>query len=225
MALLSSKDKKNDNEMSADFYYPTSKKALIIFTRNPELGKVKTRLAKTVGDKTALEIYKFLLNHTEEITRNLKVDKYIFYSENIHKNDLWNPEIFRKKLQRGEDLGMRMQESFSELFAMGYERIVIIGSDIIDLKQKDIENAFEMLVTNSFVIGPAMDGGYYLLGMKSLKKELFQNKNWSTESVLQDSIKDLKDETYYLLPEKNDIDTYEDLKDLDVFQKFLLDVK
>ena len=165
------------------------------------------------------------MNHTEEITRNLKVDKYIFYSENIHKNDLWNPEVFRKKLQRGEDLGVRMQESFSELFAMGYERIVIIGSDIIDLKQKDIENAFEMLEINSFVIGPAMDGGYYLLGMKSLKKELFQNKNWSTDSVFQDSIKDIKDETYYLLPEKNDIDTYEDLKDLDVFLKFLLDVK
>lgn len=224
MALISSKNNQNDNEMSADFYYPTSKKALIIFTRNPEIGKVKTRLAKTVGDKIALEIYKFLLHHTEEITRNLKIDKYIFYSENIHKNDLWNSEIFRKKLQKGEDLGQRMQESFSELFTMGYEKIIIIGSDIIDLTQKDIEHAFERLEINSFVIGPAMDGGYYLLGMKKLKKELFQNKNWSTDSVLQDSLQDIREESYYLLPEKNDIDTYEDLKDLDVFQKFLLDV-
>lgn len=224
MALLSSKDNQNDNEMSADFYYPTSKKALIIFTRNPEIEKVKTRLAKTVGDKIALEIYKFLLHHTEEITRNLKVDKYIFYSENIHKKDLWNPEIFRKKLQKGEDLGERMQESFSELFTMGYEKIILIGSDIIDLTQKDIEHAFESLENNSFVIGPAMDGGYYLLGMKKLKKELFQNKSWSTDSVLQDSLQDIQEESYYLLPEKNDIDTYEDLKDLDVFQKFLLDV-
>ena len=69
MALLSSKHNQNDNEMSVDFYYPTSKKALIIFTRNPELGKVKTRLAKTIGDEAALEIYKFLLSHTEKITK------------------------------------------------------------------------------------------------------------------------------------------------------------
>ncbi len=223
MALLSSKHNQNDNEMSVNFYYPTSKKALIIFTRNPELGKVKTRLAKTIGDEAALEIYKFLLSHTEKITKDLKVDKYLFYSENIHRDDLWNSDVFRKKLQKGEDLGERMQEAFSDLFDMGYERLVIIGSDVLELTQKEIEIAFEILESNSFVVGPAIDGGYYLLGMTRLKKELFRNKNWSTDSVLKDSIEDIKNESYYVLPEKNDIDTYEDLKDLEVFQKYLLD--
>ena len=138
MALLSSKHNQNDNEMSVNFYYPTSKKALIIFTRNPELGKVKTRLAKTIGDEAALEIYKFLLSHTEKITKDLKVDKYLFYSENIHRDDLWNSDVFRKKLQKGEDLGERMQEAFSDLFDMGYERLVIIGSDVLELTQKEL---------------------------------------------------------------------------------------
>lgn len=224
MALLISKNNQSDNETAKDFYFPSSKQALIIFTRNPEIGKVKTRLAKTVGNESALEIYKLLLSHTYEITKSLKVDKYVFYSENIHKHDLWEPEIFRKKLQKGEDLGERMQGAFSELFKMGYEKLIIIGSDIIDLTQKDLENAFEMLEKNYFVVGPAFDGGYYLLGMKSLKKELFQNKNWSTDSVLRDSLENIKGESYYLLPEKNDIDTYEDLKDLIVFHKFILHI-
>lgn len=223
MALLSSRHNQNDNEMSVDFYYPTSKKALIIFTRNPELGKVKTRLAKTIGDEAALEIYKLLLSHTEKITKDLKVDKYLFYSENIHRDDLWNSDVFRKKLQKGEDLGERMQEAFSDLFDIGYERLVIIGSDLLELTQKEIEIAFKILESNFFVVGPAIDGGYYLLGMTRLKKELFRNKNWSTDSVLQDSIEDIKNESYYVLPEKNDIDTYEDLKDLEVFQKYLFD--
>src|SRR5690554_224775 len=91
MALLTSKDTTSDKEMAFDFHFPTSKKALIIFTRNPELGKVKTRLAKSVGDESALNIYKFLVQHTVEVTKNLNVDKYVFYSEEIHKNDAWDP--------------------------------------------------------------------------------------------------------------------------------------
>ncbi|MBK5213253.1 MAG: TIGR04282 family arsenosugar biosynthesis glycosyltransferase [Flavobacteriaceae bacterium] len=221
MGLLSSKDTDGENEMAFDFYFPTSKKVLIIFTRNPELGKVKTRLAKTVGDESALKIYKFLLRHTVEITEKLNVDKYIFYSENIHKDDIWNPDIFRKKLQTGNELGERMENAFSELFAMGYEKVMIVGTDIYELAQKDIEAAFDMLQTNNFVIGPATDGGYYLLGMKELKPEIFKNKNWGTSSVLDATLKDLKNERFVLLEEKNDVDYYEDIKNVDAFQQFL----
>ena len=105
MALLTSNNTSGDNEMAYDFHFPTSKKALIIFTRNPELGKVKTRLAKSIGDESALNIYKFLLKHTVKITEDLNVDKYIFYSETIHRDDIWDVNIFRKKLQSGNDLG------------------------------------------------------------------------------------------------------------------------
>lgn len=221
MALLTSNNIGGENEMAFNFYFPTSKKALIIFTRNPELGKVKTRLAKTVGDESALNIYKFLLNHTVEITEKINVDKYVFYSETIQRNDIWDTDIFRKKLQTGNDLGERMNNAFSEIFGMGYEKAIIIGSDMFDLEKKDLETAFEALQTNHYVIGPATDGGYYLLGMKKLNSELFQNKNWGTDSVLKETLKNLKDEKFVLLEERNDIDYFEDIKNIDAFQKFL----
>ncbi len=207
--------------MAADFYFPSSKKALIIFTRNPELGKVKTRLAKSVGDESALEIYKFLLKHTVAITKNLNVDKYVFYSENIHRDDIWDPEIFRKKLQTGTDLGEKMQNAFSELFEMGYEKVLIVGSDIFELGQSDIENAFEVLQTTETVIGPATDGGYYLLGMKERNVAIFQNKNWGTSTVLKETLSDLRQKKYVLLEERNDVDYYQDIKEIDAFQQFL----
>ena len=207
--------------MARDFYFPTSKKALIIFTRNPELGKVKTRLAKSVGDESALEIYKFLLKHTVAITKNLNVDKYVFYSENIHRDDIWDSEIFRKKLQTGTDLGEKMQNAFSELFEMGYEKVIIVGSDIFELGQSDIENAFEVLQTTETVIGPATDGGYYLLGMKELNATIFQNKNWGTATVLEETLADLGQKKYVLLEERNDVDYYQDIKEIDAFQQFL----
>ncbi len=221
MGLLSSKDTSGDNEMAFDFHFPTSKKALIIFTRNPELGKVKTRLAKSVGDEIALKIYTFLLKHTVEITEKLNVDKYVFYSENIHRDDMWNPDIFRKKLQTGSDLGERMKNAFSDILGMGYEKAIIIGSDMFDLTKNDLETAYDALETTAFVIGPATDGGYYLLGMKELNSDIFQNKTWGTSKVLEATLNDLKDEKYLLLDERNDVDYYEDIKNVDAFQQFL----
>ncbi len=221
MGLLSSKDTSGDNEMASDFHFPTSKKAIIIFTRNPELGKVKTRLAKSIGDENALNVYKFLLQHTVKITEKLNVDKYIFYSESIHRDDIWNPDIFRKKMQSGNDLGERMQNAFSEILGMGYEKVLIVGSDIYELQQRDIEKAFEALENSQFVIGPAKDGGYYLLGMKQMRAEIFQNKIWGTSTVLEETLNDLKEKEYTLLPEMSDVDYYEDIKNVAVFQQFL----
>src|SRR5690606_28561 len=221
MTLHTSKNNADENNLNSDFHLSSSKKALIIFVRNPELGKVKTRLAKSVGDESALKIYKFLLQHTVKITENLNVDKYIYYSETIVQNDIWNPDIFRKKMQNGNDLGERMQNAFEEILGMGYEKVLIIGSDIYELQQKDIDNAFDALEKNQFVIGPAKDGGYYLLGMKNLKTEVFENKNWGTSTVLEETLNDLKEEKYLLLPEMSDVDYYEDVKNVDVFQQFL----
>ena len=81
MGLLSKKDTDSEKDFETEFHFPTSDKALLIFTRNPDLGKVKTRLAGGVGDTAALEIYKFLLQHTVSITQNLSVDKQVFYSD------------------------------------------------------------------------------------------------------------------------------------------------
>jgi hypothetical protein len=197
------------------------KDLLIIFTRNPELGKCKTRLAATVGDEVALEVYLFLLKHTISITEDLPVIKQVHYSIKIRDNDLWNEAAFIKKQQIGDDLGTRMHRAFQQGFEDGYKRIIIIGSDMFDLDQQDLEEAFSALNTNDFVIGPAEDGGYYLLGMRSLKAELFQNKNWGTSSVLKDTLSNLKNEKLHLLLQKNDIDDYEDIMGIEEFHQFL----
>ncbi|MBV1923979.1 MAG: TIGR04282 family arsenosugar biosynthesis glycosyltransferase [Flavobacteriaceae bacterium] len=194
---------------------------LIIFTRNPKLGKVKTRLAKTIGDDSALEIYKFLLQHTREITSDLKVTKQVHYSVKIRNNDLWDENRYSKKQQVGDDLGLRMMFAFQQGFQDGFKKIILIGSDMYDLSQQDIENAFLRLNTHNFVLGPADDGGYYLIGMKQLKESVFLEKSWGTNTVLQDTLLDLKDESIALLPSRNDVDIYDDIKDVEVFEKFI----
>lgn len=203
----------------------STKNLLLIFTRNLELGKCKTRLAKKIGDEAALEIYKFLLEHTVRITKDLKAKKQTFYSEEIWENDIWNNELYLKKLQVGKTLGERMANAFMNGFKVGYERIIIIGSDMYDLSQKDLEAAFDALEQHDFVIGPATDGGYYLLGMKKFKPELFQNKDWGKETVFQSTLADLIDDDIYLLPEKNDVDIYEDIAHIEAFQPFLKHLK
>ena len=220
MAILSTKDTDGDNEISYNFHFPTSKKALIIFTRNPELGQCKTRLAKTIGDENALEVYKYLLNHTASISKDIKADRYVFYSEKIKNEDLWDSGIFRKKLQKGDDLGERMSNAFAELLEMGYEKVVIIGSDLLDLDAELVNTAFAQLDFNDVVIGPALDGGYYLLGLKNLYRNLFENKAWGTSSVLKDTLNDLQSSKIHLLKELNDIDTFEDMKPYDELTKF-----
>lgn len=194
---------------------------LLIFTRNPELGKCKTRLAAKTGNTAALEIYKFLLAHTVSFTKNLGVDKHVYYSEEIWKQDIWDSHAYVKKLQQGDDLGQRMTNAFADGFAAGYKKIIIIGSDMYDLTQADLEEAYKKLDQHNFVLGPAQDGGYYLLGMKKMKESLFLNKDWGKDSVLKDTLADLADENYNLLAVKNDIDHYEDIKDNTAFSPFL----
>ncbi|MDX1279134.1 TIGR04282 family arsenosugar biosynthesis glycosyltransferase [Oceanihabitans sediminis] len=189
-----------------------SKNLIIIFTRNPELGKVKTRLAKTIGDASALHIYSYLLEHTEKTIRNIDSDKAVYYSEEINKEDIWDNATYLKYLQKGEDLGERMLHAFQNAFNNNYEKVIIVGSDLFDLKEKHIEEAFQKLNKRDIVIGPAKDGGYYLLGMKTLNEAIFKDKKWSTSSVFKDTLKDLYKLKIHQLEVLNDIDTFEDMK-------------
>lgn len=186
--------------------------ALIIFTRNPQLGKVKTRLAESIGNEKALEIYLTLLEHTKNITLNLDCDKFVFYDQNIENNDIWLESIYDKKLQFGVDLGTKMQNAFQQLFELGYKNCIIIGSDIFDLKDFHIQEAFFKLQFSDVVIGPAEDGGYYLLGLKKVIPSIFKNKDWGNSSVLSDTLKNLENATIDFLEILNDIDTIEDLE-------------
>ena len=198
---------------------------LLILTRNPELGKCKTRLAATVGDSAALEIYQFLLNHTVSLTKGLSVDKWVFYSEDIWIDDIWDNHLYQKKLQVGKDLGERMLNAFKEGFQAGFDQIIIIGSDMYHLAQKDLEEAFRQLKNHDYVVGPAEDGGYYLLGMKQLNEKLFQNKIWGTDTVLASTLQDMNGAKIALLDERNDVDYYEDIKDIGAFLPFLKHIK
>lgn len=198
-----------------------SKNLLLIFTRNPELGKVKTRLAKSVGDETALEIYKFLLNKTKEVTQNLDSDKAVYYSVKIRENDVWDKNSYQKHQQIGNDLGFRMQHAFQNSFNDNYEKVMIIGSDLYDLTPNNINDAFDKLNTNDVVIGPAEDGGYYLLGMKTLQPNIFENKAWGTSTVRKDTLNDLHKVNVHLLEELNDVDVIEDIENHPAFAHFL----
>ncbi len=190
----------------------------MVFMKNPVKGKVKTRLAATIGNDNALEIYKMLLQQTAFVISTLNnCDKAIFYSDFVDENDLWGEHANQKYLQNGIDLGARMNNAFDFSFKNGYEKIIIIGTDCYDLKSEIIENGFEVLNKSNVVIGPATDGGYYLLGMKQLHQKLFENILWSTENVLNDTIQILKKSqlTYHLLPVLSDIDTEENLHLID----------
>ncbi len=189
--------------------------ALVIFVRNPISGQVKTRLAKDIGDERALEIYLQLLQHTLEITRGLSFRKFIYYADEVSDYDLWSVPGYTKRKQNGNDLGERMLNSFKELFDQGFTRIVIIGSDCLQLKTETLEEAVALLESNAAVIGPARDGGYYLLGLTKFYPDLFIDKPWSTDLVFAKTIADFNQQgiSYALLEELSDIDDSTDLEE------------
>lgn len=187
-----------------------SKNALIIFTRKPELGKVKTRLAKGVGDEKALEVYIHLLKHSAKISSQVDAEKQVWYTNSIEKKDIWNDKIFKKYTQADGDLGNKMKNAFFSNFRNAFEKVVIIGTDLLDIDTNLIKKAFEHLEHYDVVIGPAEDGGYYLLGMNHFIPEVFEDVEWSTSKVLDQTLDKLEHKSVMLLDEKNDIDYKED---------------
>lgn len=188
------------------------KPALIIFVRKPEAGKVKTRLAATVGADAALTIYKKLLDHTYNITAPLSADKYVFYADEMVDDDRWSIGYF-KALQGQGNLGQRMETAFRFLFEKGYDRICIVGSDCFELTTAIVMEAFSLLADKDIVVGPAKDGGYYLLGMKENIKAVFDDIEWSTGNVFLQTEEKIRQQqlTYALLPPLNDVDTEKDV--------------
>jgi uncharacterized protein len=185
---------------------------LIIFYKNLVRNKVKTRLAATIGADKAFEIYKAMVEEINSISQVIKVDKTVYYSDQITKDDVWNSH-FKKELQRGEDLGEKMMNAFKDFFALGYTKAVLIGTDIPSLTEDILNDAFNKLDNNDIVIGPAFDCGYYLIGMKVLHSSLFTDVEWSTSKVLSQTISKIEGSnlSYSLLPRLHDIDEEKDL--------------
>lgn len=190
------------------------KTALLIFQKNPELGKVKTRLAAGIGDLKALEIYRNLIQLTFQEAEKTGFDVLVFHSSFIPETD--GGFGFQAFLQKGKDLGERMENAFHEVFAMGFSKAIIIGTDCPELSTEILLEAESKLETNEVVIGPAEDGGYYLLGMSEFYPELFRSINWSTDSVFKNTIDraEAKSLKTGLLIRLNDLDNEEDLKKL-----------
>ena len=196
--------------------------ALIIFIKNPIRGKVKTRLARTMGDEQALDIYLELTKITRNNVLLLRgVTCYVFYSDFIETEDEWSTIHFEKQLQIGSDLGERMANAF-DFVLKKHTSACIIGSDCPTLSVDILQQSFEKLVVFDCVLGPSTDGGYYLLGLKNKEKDtknndfdlkktlkrLFNDMIWSTDQVLPNTIKRIKEnnQTVSLLPELTDID-------------------
>lgn len=194
---------------------------VIVFAKNPELGKCKTRLAKSIGDEKALEVYQELIQHTATTISNVSSSRAVFYSEEIQTQDLWDDALFQKHLQSQGHLGQKMQAAFEWGFAKGYSKICIVGSDLFELSASDLENAFQELEVNDMVFGPANDGGYYLMGMTRFYEKAFLEKAWSTETVLEKTLNDLEGLSIAFLETKTDIDTVEDLAKHPEFHKYI----
>ena len=185
-------------------------RALIIFVRNPELGKVKTRLAAQIGAEKALQVYEKLLEHTRVVASGTPCAKYVFVTEPLTISR-W--ETFHQENQINATLGERMLHAFELLFARGYNQVVIIGSDCPGLTSSHINAAFESLERDDVAIGPAKDGGYYLLGLKKLYAPIFRDKKWSTSSVFEDTMASIKvlRLSCHVLGMLTDVDEEEDL--------------
>ena len=196
--------------------------ALIIFIKNPELGKVKTRLAATIGNEKALAIFRRLLENIHSKSKLIKADKLLFCSTFIDQDDIWENDIFHKKLQnQSPDLGQRMLSAFMEAQDLGYSKALIVGSDIYEVSTEILQNGFELLEDTETVIGPSHDGGYYAIGFNFEKihsfdflQHIFLNKTWSHENVAQQALDVINSYSYTcnFLPTLSDIDTEEDLK-------------
>ena len=182
--------------------------ALIVFLKNAELGKVKTRLAETVGDHQALSIYRYLVNITKKTINPFTGIKYLYFSSYVDCNDPW--DNVKRRSQTGTSLGQRMLNAFSEVF-QDNSSAIIIGTDCPYLQPQQLNEAKEHLQADKVVIGPATDGGYYLLGMPRFIPELMADIPWSTDAVLNTTIQKLDELQldYVLLEELSDID-YED---------------
>jgi rSAM/selenodomain-associated transferase 1 len=201
----------------------TDTQALAVFCKTPERGFVKTRLAASVGDQKALEIYLDLLNITDKETRPFSSSRHLFLASALEdsvekmRSTLQQRGLFTNPktsftIQQGEDLGQRMSAAFENLFK-NHQSVVLIGCDLPDLTSALISNAFDALQSNDLVIGPSCDGGYYLIGLNKETPDLFKEISWSTEKVLNQTLEkagrlSLK---VQLLDQLRDIDTLEDL--------------
>lgn len=186
---------------------------LIVFVKAPRIGSVKTRLAKTLGPTEACDAYKQLVAAVLRGISGIKQTELRFSPDDAREEIApWLREDWTAQPQGEGDLGARLTRAFAEAFARGAERVVIIGSDCADVKSSDIRTAWRELKNSQLVVGPALDGGYWLIGLRAPQPELFREITWSTDAVLGQTLQRAKSLglRIQLLRILSDVDTEED---------------
>jgi len=193
--------------------------ALIIFIRFPSPGKVKSRLALSLGAEKATNFYRlcaeYVFRKSAEVSGEVR--RYVFYSDRSDEDETkqWaGPQFYFSPLTEGS-LGTRIEHAFRYVFNEVAQKVIILASDVPDISAEIINDAISALGYYDIVVGPAHDGGYYLLGMKGLHKKLFRGISWSTEKVFKQtlSLTEKLGLTTYCLPSLRDIDTETDLRE------------
>lgn len=191
---------------------------LLIFAREPVLGRVKTRLAAGIGAEAALAVYRELLALTAAAVAEAQLPATVWLAEAPADADPAQPRpewagLPWRVQPPADSLGTRMAQAFEAAFGAGAGRVVIIGTDCPGLSAALLRQAFEHLLSHDLVVGPADDGGYYLLGMNKLEPALFLNKDWSTATVLPDTLADAARLGLRVaqLPTLHDVDSAQDL--------------
>ena len=192
---------------------------LIIFTRYPTVGQVKTRLITALGAVGAAELHRQMAVHTlaqvQELQKNHPLMVTIYFAGQQHRSKMvdWLGAEWQYQQQVEGDLGVRMVKAFSDTLQLGMRKVVIIGTDCPSLTAGIIQDSFKQLSDHDLVLGPAIDGGYYLIGLRSIIPELFIDIPWSTDVVLSKTMEIAQQQhlSTALLPTLADVDRPADL--------------
>ncbi len=194
-----------------------SRDRLVVFARAPMLGAVKTRLVPPLSNEQALALHRALVEDTLERLARVggnALERWLYVSEPLAGQDaLEIPSAWTLALQNGDDLGIRMESAFRDAFHEEPGRMLLLGSDSPTLPLEYVGQAFKELVDRDVVLGPAEDGGYYLVGCSTFVPELFRSIDWGTDRVLSQSKEalSLAEREFTLLPTWYDVDSQEDL--------------
>ena len=186
-------------------------RVILIFVKYPQPGTVKTRIAATVGDVRAAEIYRELVARVwAALPRDTPVTVCFEPSHRRAEVEAWLPGAARYEAQAAGDIGVRLQCAVASAFSRGCETVAVVGSDCVDITPEVFAEVWDKLRTHDLVLGPAHDGGYYLLGLNAPNPALFENIRWSTEHTLADTLARAHDHRTHLLKPLADIDTHAD---------------
>ncbi len=201
--------RKRENEINST--------ALVVLTKNPILGFAKTRIAKKVGNIQALNIYEELIHITQDHSGSVDFNLHVFYSNFIDTFDRWPATAIKHLQLQSSDLGERIAHAISTAL-LSSKKVLVIGSDCPYISPELLTRARSKLDDNDIVIGPSFDGGFYLLGLKMMHSNLFEDVAWSTSNVCAQLLSNCNglSLTTMLLERLHDID---EIEDWDRYQK------